>query len=200
MFPLLFLYFAYPWTVVWESNCCHLQGFLWSWNLKKKNYIWILECYSPPIFGSDFLFCSRGEPKCWYSVPGSEATAFEKVCLGFFLYLYTVTSSTKLIFKKIVCNWLLILLLWFFQPCACRIKGWHRNQPSLFLYMHYLSLFIYPFIYYFFIIALKWWSKVIIWFYIILTMILKFQLYKQTNTHELRLLNLNSHIIRIFFI
>ena len=93
-----------------------------------------------------FLFCSRGEAKCWYSVPGSQASAFEKVGIGFLLYLYTITffksfywlfysvtsSNLALLGLKISRRTTKFILLHLHAHCncgcmwcVCMTKKWH---------------------------------------------------------------------------
>ena len=49
---------------------------------------YMLKWISSAYMRVECLSCGlRGEPKCWYSVPGSEAGAFEKVVISHFMCL-----------------------------------------------------------------------------------------------------------------
>lgn len=121
-----------PEPIMWKltASVCNL---FWSLGFFLK-YIWILVTTATSLYlfynvDSNF-FCSRGEPKCWYSVPGSQARAFEKVGLGLLFYMYTNTSSSFFPYPK-TCNFHLNFVC-FFQPQTCRIKGLCSNHPNLF--------------------------------------------------------------------
>lgn len=48
----------------------------------------MLKWISSAYMRVECLSCGlRGEPKCWYSVPGSKAGAFEKVVISHFMCL-----------------------------------------------------------------------------------------------------------------
>lgn len=63
-----------------------------------------------------FLFyVCRGEPKCWYSVPGNEASAFEKVVFYKFNAIYCTLLFEP--FKIIFLAFYYALLFYFFPLC-----------------------------------------------------------------------------------